>query len=85
VDIEQPRYSTSRPHAEGRPDRGKKYLLNAMLEEPYAHAEIRRRTSPQASRKDAINAGFANRTRVRAKTRVGMIRKHSRQEIKKAS
>ncbi|MFI5898037.1 hypothetical protein ACIA5D_48940 [Actinoplanes sp. NPDC051513] len=50
-----------------------------------ARVETGRRTSPQADRKDAINEAPANRTRVRAKMRVVVIRKHSREEMKKAS
>ena len=50
-----------------------------------ARVETGRHTPPQADRKDAINVNFVNRTRVRAKMRVVKIRKHSRQEMKKAS
>ena len=85
VDIEQSRYSRSPPHTEGRADPGEEYLLNATLGKRCAHRETRRSTPPRASGKDTINDTFANRTRVRAKIRVGMIENHSMQSMKKAS
>ena len=85
VDIEQPRYPGPQPHAEGRADPGKEYLFNATLGKRCAYMETRRSASPQTSRKDAINNNFANRTPVRAKTRVSTIENHSMQSMKKAS
>ena len=72
-----PRYSKSRPHTEGRADPGKEYLFNATLGKHCAYVETRRSTPPRVDRKNAINDNFANRTPVRAKTRVGMIGSNS--------
>ena len=85
MDIEQSRYSRSRPHAEGRADPGKEYLLNATVGKRCAHVKNQRNTPPQVGRKGAINDDVANRTPVRAKRRLVEIRKHSREEMKKAS
>jgi hypothetical protein len=50
-----------------------------------ARVETQRRALPQTDTTDVINDDSVNRTRVRAKMRVVEIRKHSRQEMKKAS
>jgi len=85
VDIEQPRYSKSRPHTEGRADPGKEILLNATLGKHCAYVETRRSTFPRVDRKNAINDTFANRTRVRANMRVAETGKQLRRSMKKAS
>ena len=85
VDIGRTRYSRSQPHAESRPDRGKEYLLDA----PSGTATLTRRPDAalphRPAGRNAISDNVANRTLVRAKMRVVVIDKHSRQEMKKAS
>jgi hypothetical protein len=77
MDIEQPAILKVAATHRRPADPGKEYLFNATLGKHCAYVETRRSTPPRVDRKNAINDNFANRTPVRAKTRVGMIGSNS--------
>ena len=89
---DHPKWTLKNHDTQGRghkPKPGQTAERNARSTPPSGSATLTRRprpcTPPRAGRTDAINDDPVNRTRVRAKMRVVVIRRHLRREMKKAS
>jgi len=88
---DHPEWTSNKRNTQGHrhtPTAGQIMERNTWLRPPRERRtwmEAGRCASPQASKEDPINDNAANRTRVRAKSRVVAIRRHSRPEIRKAN